>query len=59
MPRSGFQLEAWKKPTPGKTFSTLKIAHETVAFIRAFVGILQMKPAYHVNNYATNFLGRK
>ena len=48
MPRGGFKLEVWRKPTPGNKFSTLKIAHETVAFIRVFVGILRTTPAYHV-----------
>ena len=59
MPRSGFKLEAWRKPTPGKKFSPLKIAHETIAFIRVFVGILQTAAAYHVNRYARNFLYTK
>ena len=59
MPRGGFKLEAWRKPTPGNKFSTLKIAHETVAFIGVFVGILQMTPAYHDNKHARNFLCTK
>lgn len=46
MPRGGFKLEAWRKPTPDNKFSTLKIAHETVVFIRVFVGILRTTPAY-------------
>lgn len=59
MSRSGFKLETWRKPTPGKKFSPLKIAHEAVAFFRAFVGILQTMPAYHVNKHARNFLCTK
>ena len=59
MSRSGFKLEPWRKPTPGKKFSPLKIAHETVAFIRVFVGILQTAPAYHANKRARNFLCTK
>ena len=61
MPRGGFKLEAWRKPTPGNKFSTLKIAHETVAFSSGFSleSSERRQRITSVNKHARNFLCKK